>query len=248
MYFSEFPQIFYSFPTSDGKTYSQILTDITLNVRFKTPALEKIALWDEYNIKDGETPEIISEKFYNNPEYHWTIMLANQRYDIYRDFPLNSNELYNYVVSKYTESGVYEIHHYEIDNIQRSPYMSIFIPYQLNLNSFNPYDVLIQKTESGMVKGIGTIFIREINNLTIVATQGTFKENMGCELYGTRNNSYGKILDFVIPPNGVIISDEYTPISNYDYEERINENKRKIKIISPKIIEKVVEEFKSIMG
>ena len=40
---------------------------------------------------------------------------------------------------------------------------------------------------------------------------------------------------------------EYLPVTNSDYEDTVNESKRRIKIISPEIIEQVVREFESII-
>ena len=89
MYFKDFPKFLYDFKygtTSETKT--SVVRDITRNIRFRKEVLENYSLYDEYDIKDGETPEIIAEKIYGNPEYHWIIMLANQRYDYLNDFPM----------------------------------------------------------------------------------------------------------------------------------------------------------------
>ena len=63
MYFSNFPKIVYDFDLSNGTDY-KIVTDITQNVRLRKQILENISLYDYYDIGEGETPEIISEKFY----------------------------------------------------------------------------------------------------------------------------------------------------------------------------------------
>ena len=93
MYFSNFPKIYYDFPQDDSSTVLQVLTDITANVRVRKQVLENITIYDEYDIQDGETPEIIAEKAYGNAELHWLIMLVNQRYDYLKDFPMTSYEL-----------------------------------------------------------------------------------------------------------------------------------------------------------
>ena len=101
MYFANFPKIVYDFDLSNGTDY-RVITDITKNVRFRKNILENITLYDYYDIADGETPEIISEKVYGTPYYHWVIMLANQRYDYINDFPLSQLELDTYLTSKYS--------------------------------------------------------------------------------------------------------------------------------------------------
>ena len=85
MYFANFPKIVYDFDLSNGTDY-KVVTDITRNVRVRKQILENIALYDFYDIAEGETPEIVSEKIYGTPYYHWVIMLVNQRYDYVNDF------------------------------------------------------------------------------------------------------------------------------------------------------------------
>ena len=85
MYFKEFPKFIYDFKNPDGSTSTQIVKDITRNVRFRKEVFANISVFDEYDIVDGETPEIIAEKVYGNPKYHWVIMLANERFDYTRD-------------------------------------------------------------------------------------------------------------------------------------------------------------------
>ena len=110
MYFKEFPQFLYDFKYGNT-TKTDVVTDITRNVRFRKEVLENVTLFDEYDIVDGETPEIVAEKIYGDPEYHWIIMLANDRYDYIEDFPLAEYQLVKVIASKYpgTENG---IHHY----------------------------------------------------------------------------------------------------------------------------------------
>jgi hypothetical protein len=86
MYFKEFPKFFYDFKNPDGSTNTQLVKDITRNVRFRKELLEGITLYDEYDVIDGETPEIIAEKVYGNPKYHWVIMLLNQKWDYINDW------------------------------------------------------------------------------------------------------------------------------------------------------------------
>lgn len=95
-----------------GKSQLSIIKDITHNVRFRKEILENITLYDEYDIREGETPEIIAEKIYGNPQYHWIIMLLNERYDYITDFPLSYPELIAHTEQKYGAGNVNDIHHY----------------------------------------------------------------------------------------------------------------------------------------
>lgn len=111
MYFEKFPPILYDFQIN-GETKIKLVTDITRNIRFRRDILANVTVYDEYDMQDGETPEIIAETLYGNPEYHWIIMLANERFDYRADFPLAYIELSKYVTDKYGAGNEDDVHHY----------------------------------------------------------------------------------------------------------------------------------------
>ena len=114
-YFNNLPEIYYNFIVNgDDKMF--IVRDITANVRPLKNTLDNVTLYDLYDIIDGETPEIISNKFYGSPKYHWAIMMANQRYDYLNDWPLPYDRLVQYCSDKYGENDIYATHHYEDEN------------------------------------------------------------------------------------------------------------------------------------
>ena len=84
-YFNKLPEMLYNFQIGD-KERMVIVRDITANVRIVKAVLDSITLYDEYDVVDGETPEIVSEKIYGSPEYHWAIMIANLRFDYLNDW------------------------------------------------------------------------------------------------------------------------------------------------------------------
>jgi hypothetical protein len=175
-YFKGFPNIVYDF-SSDNESISYLLKDITRNVRFRKELLKDITLYDEYDIVDGETPEIIAEKVYGSPFYHWIVMLANERYDYIQDFPMTQNELDQYI--KHT--------------------------------------------------------------------------------YGSLSNAINKTMYWVNSVGDVVYYDETNPtsplnyvgnktkVTAYDYEIKVNESKRRIKLISPKLLTTIIKNFRELM-
>jgi hypothetical protein len=109
MYFKNFPDIYYLFNIKNKKEL-KIIKDITLNVRPIKDVLKNIVLFDEYDLKDGETPEILSARLYGNAEYHWVIMLINEKYDYINDFPMTFKVFEEYIYDKY--ENPFEIKHY----------------------------------------------------------------------------------------------------------------------------------------
>lgn len=156
MYFERFPTTYY---TLDDQKTVQIVRNIFLRMVINDTIKNNLSLIDEYDIVDGDTPEIVSHKFYRNSQYHWLVLHMNDILDPRYDWPLSSNNLFKYCESKY--ANVYATHHYENAN-------------------------------------------------------GDWV-----------NSNY---------PNA-------TAISNYTYEDRLNESKRRIKVLKPQYVEAVLREF-----
>ena len=109
MYFDKFPQIVYSL---DGGVSGFAVTDIFRRVKAETQRLLTAAAYDEYDIKDGETPEILAHKFYNNADLHWIILIANDIIDPRWDWPLSQAQLRAYITDKYGSGHEYDTKYY----------------------------------------------------------------------------------------------------------------------------------------
>ena len=94
---------------------SKVMTNIMARVSIIPQILNNPAVYYEYNIQDGDTPEIIAHKYYGDSYRYWLVLFANQLMDPQWDWPLSGNELSAYLVKKYGENyNTYsEIHHYE---------------------------------------------------------------------------------------------------------------------------------------
>lgn len=56
-----------------------------------------------YTIKNGETPEIISYNYYGTTDYWWIILLYNNIFDPFYDWPLSETDLEQYVKDNTTD-------------------------------------------------------------------------------------------------------------------------------------------------
>ena len=172
MYFKEFPKFLYNFKVN-GKDKAVIVKDITQNVRIRKEILANVTLYDEYDIKDGETPEYIASEFYGDPLLHWIVLLANNITDRYEDWPMSVAQFEDYVHGKY--SNVNATHHYEFSQTSGDTTKVIEIP----------------------------------------------------------NDAANTI------PVGAVT------ITNYEYEELLQEQKRKIRLVKPEFVGQIKQELKS---
>ena len=109
MYFSEFPTIPYD-AEGNGKfkDVKNLLRRVGVRAKIKTNTM----LYDTYDVKNGETPESIAFKLYDDAELHWVIMLINDITDRFHDWPLTEAQFLQFINDKY--DNVNAIHHYEI--------------------------------------------------------------------------------------------------------------------------------------
>ena len=171
MYFENFPLIPYD---SVGNGNFKVVTNLLKRVAVRSKVKTNTAYFDTYDVKEGETPEMLADKLYDDPELHWVILLLNDITDRYHQWPQNTNQFLAYANDKY--SNVDATHHYEISQVSGDTTIKIDI--------------------------------------------------------GTDNTDY---------PTASVIT-------NFEYEEGLQDKKRKIRLLDPAYVEDFVAEFEKLMG
>ena len=109
MYFSSFPKIQYD---SKGQGNPKVVTNLLRRVAIRAKVKTNTMLYDTYDVKSGETPEIIADKLYQDPELHWIVMLVNNITDRYHQWPMKEQQFNTFLNEKYDNPD--GVHHYEI--------------------------------------------------------------------------------------------------------------------------------------
>ena len=109
MYFESFPKIFYD---SVGQGNPKVVTNLLRRVAIRAKVKTNTMLYDTYDVKSGETPEIIADKLYQDPELHWIVMLVNNITDRYHQWPMKEQQFNTFLNEKYDNPD--GVHHYEI--------------------------------------------------------------------------------------------------------------------------------------
>ena len=108
MYFGSFPVIPYD---SKGDLKFKDVTNLLSRVGIRTKLKSNALLYDTYNVKEGETPEMIAHKLYGDSELHFVIMLINDITDRYHQWPMSLPQFQEFINDKYDDPD--GIHHYE---------------------------------------------------------------------------------------------------------------------------------------
>ena len=108
MYCESFPTIIYD-ANGDGtvKDVKNLLRRVGLRTLIKTNVL----LFDTYEVKEGETPEMIAHKLYGDSNLHWIILMINEVTDRYHQWPMTVPQFLDFINDKYDNPD--GIHHYE---------------------------------------------------------------------------------------------------------------------------------------
>jgi hypothetical protein len=109
-YFNEFPVINYNLSGVNGNTKE--ITDIWRRVKVRSKIANNVALFDKFDVPEGDSPETVAYKVYGDAEYFWVVTLMNNIVNRYYDWPLDEYSFQQYVEDKYANPDA--IHHYEI--------------------------------------------------------------------------------------------------------------------------------------
>ena len=109
MYFANFPLIVYD---SVGNGNFKIVTNLMKRVAMRTKVRTNTLFFDTYDVKEGETPEILADKLYGDSTLHWIILYVNNITDRYHQWPMSSGQFNDFIDDKY--SNINAVHHYEI--------------------------------------------------------------------------------------------------------------------------------------
>ena len=122
MYFKMFPKIQYN--VLNENTFIS-LTNITKRAIISNNAVRNLVAYDFYDVRNGETPELVADLYYKNTYYHWLILVTNNITNVYEQWPRSISSLESFIKNKYDDP--YGIHHYTINQISGDTNKEIII-------------------------------------------------------------------------------------------------------------------------
>lgn len=109
-YFAKYPKTVRTLPNGT----SSVMVNLMARTSIIKDLLNNPVLFYKYDIQDGETPEMIAHRYYDDTYYYWLLLYANQINDPQWGWPLDHSSFERYITEKYTNENPYStIHHYE---------------------------------------------------------------------------------------------------------------------------------------
>lgn len=132
-YFQQFPNVYVGEGVKDDEPFKyRLIKNLFRRVKAREDLDQYTTLFEVYEIRDGETPSILAQKFFSDPFYDWVILLVNNITDVYSQWPKDNESLSNYVNDKYNDPD--EVHHYETNEI-KDENDDIFFPKGIQVNN-----------------------------------------------------------------------------------------------------------------
>ena len=223
-YFSYLPDINYVSRSPDRSSNDELIPvkNIFRRAKIRDDMLNVVTAFDDYTVIGDGRPEQVSQKIYGDPRFDWVILTANNITKVRDQWPLTENDFRNFILDKYgSDAKLSEIHHYETKEL-RDDNGRLVVPQGLIVDSdFNMSYLERNPTRQTTVPYSGI----SLNEASTVDNVGTVKDSSG----------------------DVITHTNIFPVSNYEYELDRNEAKRKIKVVRPAFLGRIISDMEEVM-
>lgn len=221
-YFESFPRIPYTF---DKNTINvNAVTNIFARNTFLREISNNVDLSYEHIITDDDTPDTLAYKAYGDAYRSWIILLFNNMINPIYDWPLQSSVLDEYIKKKYSmelDEAKSTIHHYEKETRTVASQAGV---------------ILNETTESSRISEYSVDY-----STNSIASQTV-------SLPTTADSSLTISSETVLYSGYTLsITTKNKAVSIYTFEFEENEKKRRIKLLDPKYLDRVENEFRQLM-
>ena len=303
-YFRELPNLSYvsRFSGANRSDERVEVKNLFKRARLRSDIDAAITAFNYYKISEGERPDTLAKKIYNDSELDWVILTTNNITNVRDQWPLDGMNFTNYLLSKYGTSDMTEeqkyaelnkIKHYEtttvkdqydrslleaglvVDEgfkftstreIRRNTVISevtIVLPFPVSVSAG---DAITQPTTNSggytFTGGSGTVKTSVTSKTEILLNKvvGNFISTANGEAGGNPILLNGEVLtNSGVSGNPAAVFPRYKTntnpetlnpvkaVSYYDYEVKMNEDKRRIKVLRPEYLSVFISDMRSIM-
>jgi len=253
-FFRSFPLV--SYTIDEDKNDRIIMVDYNRQVKAYIENLDNSLAYQYFDIKDGSRPDQVSTLLYQTPNYFWTFFAINPGLSPgLSAWPKSQSELENYVDEKYPRVSLTSISISDSNAVSHHLYNKNF---------------QVGETVVGVISGAsGTIdqIDSMMNRLLLTNVEGTFiNEGIIGQTSGSTlpsvTNSYKVVVQFekdaahhYVNSSGdeqhmlrFFEGENLIPVSNFEYEDQVNDSRTRIKIINPGLIDQFSTQYKKLIN
>ena len=234
-YFKHFPTIDFDLK-NDGNLIEA--KDIFRSIRISGAVEDAISGYEYYYVGDQDRPDVTATKLYGDATLYWLFWMVNDHLAVHSDWPKSQRVLERFIKRKY--SGKSLVAPFQSDIVSNSD------------SKFFQGEKVVGSTSSAF--GFVTKIDPTNQQIILNDIEGSFQ--VGETVTGSNSSksfTISSVRNFSDSPhhyedsegNKTTISNGNTPVSNHDYEQQLNDDKRSIKYIKGEFISQLLREFKS---
>jgi len=236
-YFRHYPTIDFDLK-NDGNLIQA--KDIFRSIRVSSESLEGITGYEYYYVGDQDRPDVLAAKLYSDSTLYWLFWIVNDHFATYEDWPKSQRVLEKFIKRKYSGKALVSSVSTDIVSSSTSKFLQGEKVVGSTSSAFG-YVTKIDPTNNQII--LNDIEGTFINNETVTGS----KSDKSFTLSSVRN--FQDSPHHYETPEGLktSVSTGNTPVSNNDYEQKFNDDKRNIKYIKIQYIPELLREFKSMI-
>ena len=121
-YFRKVPNLDYpSLANNRTSAYDfQTVKNLFKRAVIRDDIFDEITAFTKYSVEGDERPDQVAANFYEDSALDWVILTTNNIVHVRDEWPMGNSDFLNYLNSKYTESELSNIHHYETEILRDS--------------------------------------------------------------------------------------------------------------------------------
>lgn len=252
-YFKNLPLTTYNF--QDDSNSRTLVVDIFRQVRADI-GIDDATAYTFYDIQENERPDQISEMFYDTPEYYWTFFLINDHlWEGLHAWPKEYNELIEYVNQKYTKtfitgylnSGYSGDNHYVYDKFAVGETITGDVTgHTATISVIDTYMNRLEITDATGDFANDTTITGSTSNDTLVRSD---QYDFSVEGQVNAAHHYEDINEMEIPRTVFSKGEsEIFEVTHREYEERLNDDRQKIKVLKRNLVEDFARAYKKLIN
>ena len=121
-YFRKVPNLDYpSLANNRTSAYDfQTVKNLFKRAVIRDDIFDEITAFTKYSVEGDERPDQVAANFYGDSALDWVILTTNKIVHVRDEWPMGNSDFLNYLNSKYTETELSNIHHYETEVLRNS--------------------------------------------------------------------------------------------------------------------------------
>jgi hypothetical protein len=252
-FFKSFPLVQYQF--EEDSADKTIIVDITRNVRAYLSEMDNANAYLFYEVNDGSRPDQISMELYKTPAYWWTFFVVNENLsEGLHAWPKSDLELEKYIKEKYERTAITPESKSGVTNDQNLLYRyDLAIGEEvrgLTSNATGTLDTINYDTNTILVKDVTGTFTDEniifVDSEIALPSSAEFKniaviESQAVHHYIDGDGNTVHRLNFNA-------DDAQLPVTNYEYEQDVNDSKLNIRVINPTVIDDFATRYRKLIN